>query len=89
MFVNFVFLVYLSIVCLFNGVCAQFSFDFMQAPISDTVKFNHEYDFIVIGAGSGWPQLLLSLIKITEISVINLKKLFFLFRWLCNGQQVK
>lgn len=25
---------------------AQFSFDFMQTPITDTVKFNHEYDFI-------------------------------------------
>lgn len=33
---------------------AQFSFDFvMQSPIVDTVEFNSEYDFIVIGAGSG------------------------------------
>lgn len=31
----------------------QFSFDFMQMPITDTVKFRPEYDFIVIGAGSG------------------------------------
>lgn len=25
----------------------QISFDFMQSPISDTVKFRREYDFIV------------------------------------------
>lgn len=36
-----------------KNASAQFSFEFMQAPITDTVKFNHEYDFIVIGAGSG------------------------------------
>lgn len=36
-----------------KAASAQFSFEFMQAPIQDTVKFNHEYDFIVIGAGSG------------------------------------
>lgn len=41
------------IVCVGNG-CAQFSFDFMmQSPIVDTVEFKNEYDFIVIGAGSG------------------------------------
>lgn len=51
MFVNVVFLILPSIFCLAS---AQFSFDFMQAPITDTVKFNSEYDFIVIGAGSGW-----------------------------------
>lgn len=32
---------------------SQFLFDFMQTPIVDTVKFRREYDFIVIGAGSG------------------------------------
>lgn len=40
----------LFIVLLFNCVRAQLSF---ELPIEDTVKFNHEYDFIVIGAGSG------------------------------------
>lgn len=34
--------------------CAQLSFDFvMPSPIVDTVDFKSEYDFIVIGAGSG------------------------------------
>lgn len=37
-------------VLLFGCVQGQFSF---SSPIVDTVKFNHEYDFIVIGAGSG------------------------------------
>lgn len=56
MFVNFVFFVFLLIVCLAKDAGAQFSFpnfEFMQTPIADTVKFNHEYDFIIIGAGSG------------------------------------
>lgn len=43
----------LLIFVLFNGARGQLSFDFIQSPITDTVKFNHEYDFIVIGAGSG------------------------------------
>lgn len=46
MFVNSV----LSTVLLFNCVRAQISFDL---PIEDATKFHHEYDFIVIGAGSG------------------------------------
>lgn len=34
--------------------CAQLPFDFvMQSPIIDTIEFESEYDFIVIGAGSG------------------------------------
>ena len=53
MFVNFVVLVFLLVVCSAKDAGAQFSFEFMQAPITDTVKFNAEYDFIVIGAGSG------------------------------------
>lgn len=33
---------------------AQLPFDFrMQSPIVDTIEFESEYDFIVIGAGSG------------------------------------
>lgn len=33
---------------------AQLPFDFrMQSPIVDTIEFEREYDFIVIGAGSG------------------------------------
>lgn len=35
---------------LINCVWAQLSFDL---PIEDTTKFNHAYDFIVIGAGTG------------------------------------
>lgn len=38
---------------------AQFPFEFMQQRITDTVKFNHQYDFIVIGAGSGCLRLLM------------------------------
>lgn len=53
MFVNAAILIVLSIIILTKEVSAQLSFDFMQAPITDTVQFNHEYDFIVIGAGSG------------------------------------
>lgn len=54
MFVNTVFsLVLLILNLLARNGRAQFSFEFMQLPIADTVKFNHEYDFIVIGAGSG------------------------------------
>lgn len=37
-------------VLLYSCVRAQFSFDL---PIVDTGKLSHEYDFIVIGAGSG------------------------------------
>lgn len=37
-----------------NIVSAQFSFNFMRSsPIVDTVDFLDEYDFIIIGAGSG------------------------------------
>lgn len=45
------FLIILSSFTRFSS--GQFSFDFMQTPIVDTVKFRREYDFIVIGAGSG------------------------------------
>lgn len=45
------FLIILSSFTTFSS--GQFSFDFMQTPIVDTVKFRREYDFIVIGAGSG------------------------------------
>lgn len=55
MFVNFVFFLFLLIVGLAKEASAQFSFEFMQTPIADTVKFNHEYDFIIVGAGSGSP----------------------------------
>lgn len=54
MFANFKCCVVLLFIFSATYVGAQFSFDFMQAPISDTVKFNKEYDFIIIGAGSGW-----------------------------------
>lgn len=53
MLVDFVFLVLLLISFMTKDVSAQFSFEFMQAPIADTVIFNQQYDFIVIGAGSG------------------------------------
>lgn len=53
MFVDSVFLICSLIIYTATETSAQFSFEFMQAPITDTVKFNHEYDFIVIGAGSG------------------------------------
>lgn len=53
MFVNSVYCVVIFSIVLINHAKAQFSFEFMQLPITDTVKFNHEYDFIVIGAGSG------------------------------------
>lgn len=53
MFVEPVSLVLLLLNLLAKNARAQFSFEFMQLPITDTVKFNHEYDFIVIGAGSG------------------------------------
>lgn len=53
MFVNTEFLIFLLIIYSTTETNGQFSFEFMQAPITDTVKFNHEYDFIIIGAGSG------------------------------------
>lgn len=48
-----VYSVLLLIICSAKDARAQLSFEFMQLPIADTVKFNHEYDFILIGAGSG------------------------------------
>lgn len=54
MLANFIVLVFSCIVCLAKEAGAQFSFEFIQAPIADTVKFNNEYDFIIIGAGSGY-----------------------------------
>lgn len=53
MFVNFVVLVFSLVICLATDASAQFSFEFMQAPITDTVKFNEKYDYVVVGAGSG------------------------------------
>lgn len=52
---NFIFVV-LFVISIDNirECCAQFPFDFvMQSPIVDTIEFAGEYDFIVIGAGSG------------------------------------
>lgn len=38
----------------YKNVRAQLPFDFvMQSPVKDTIEFRSEYDFIVIGAGSG------------------------------------
>lgn len=87
MFVNFVFLVFLLIACLAKEAGAQFSFEFMQTPITDTVKFNHEYDFIIIGAGSGSPPNVFFFQNVAKMSGIKLNIFFFcfLFRWLCNG----
>lgn len=53
MFVNSIALALLLFNFCANNVGAQLSFDFMQSPIIDTVKFNNEYDFIIVGAGSG------------------------------------
>lgn len=46
-------LVFCLIICMVSETSAQFSFEFMQPPITDTVKLNSAYDFIIIGAGSG------------------------------------
>lgn len=50
-------IVNLVVFSVLSSICARISsaqmFDFMmQSPIIDTVKFNSEYDFIIIGAGS-------------------------------------
>lgn len=50
---NIVYSLVLWLSVLNENVKAQFSFEFMQLPIADTVKFRNEYDFIIIGAGSG------------------------------------
>lgn len=52
---KFIFAVLLKIVIVGIRKCdAQFPFDFiMKSPIVDTVEYKSEYDFIVIGAGSG------------------------------------
>lgn len=81
MFVNMI----LLIVFLFNCVQAQFSFDL---PIADTVRFKHEYDFIVIGAGSGvfsssFKKLSQKIAK-SEKNVFNFY--YLLCRWMCYGQ---
>lgn len=38
---------------LLGDVTSQFIFDYMPSSIPDTVNFNDEYDFIIVGAGSG------------------------------------
>lgn len=53
MSLKLVYLLLLSLSLLIENVIGQFSFEFMQPPIADTVKFQNEYDFIIIGAGSG------------------------------------
>lgn len=53
MTVNLIILVLLTLDWFCSSINAQLLFDFMQPPIVDTVRFHSEYDFIVIGAGSG------------------------------------
>lgn len=53
MIVNFVFLVFFLLINSEKWAIAQIMFDFESNLISDTVKFNQEYDFIIIGAGTG------------------------------------
>lgn len=79
----FVYSVLLTVL-LFNYVRAQFPFDL---PIVDTVKFNHEYDFIVIGGGSGKFFFGFRLEFIYQ-NLAESKKIlqFSLFRWLCYGK---
>lgn len=71
-------------VLLFNCVRAQLSFDL---PIEDATKFHHEYDFVVIGAGSGCSTKLLS--KTSRKCKIYFNFYCFSSRWMCYGKQIK
>lgn len=92
MIVNSVCWIFLAFFVWSKGASAQF--DFMQTPITDTVKFNHEYDFIVIGAGSGQVNYNYLICQkkdhVMNFKYLNMKYFaFLLHRWLCNGKQIE